>query len=423
MEIKLPCHNSHVLLHLENKYLNGVLQPHALGITSTDQREIVCSAMKHPFGGKKLDDLAKGCNSAVIICSDHTRPVPSKVILPVLLESLHRANPSIDITLLIATGFHRGTTRGELLNKFGEDILNRERIIVHDSTDESMLVHMGALPSGAEFTVNRLAVETDLLLAEGFIEPHFFAGFSGGRKSVLPGICGRKTILGNHCAEFIDSPLARTGILQGNPIHTDMIAAARMVNLRFILNVVLNANKEVVAAFAGDALQAHLEGCRFLASICGVTALPADVVVVTNGGYPLDQNIYQCVKGLTAAEATAKEGAVIIMVAGCVDGTGGDDFYKTLRDTASPAALLAEISRTPSEETKPDQWESQILARILDKHVVILAASCCNRRIVEDMKMLWAPTISGAVDMARWIKGGDASFTVIPDGVSVIIEK
>ena len=204
----------------------------------------------------------------MIIASDHTRPVPSKIIIPPLLEEIRSVNPSADITFLIAAGCHRDTKREELVDKFGEDIVNNETIVVHDCTDRENLVSLGILPSGGELYINRLAYEADLLISEGFIEPHFFAGFSGGRKSVLPGVAARESVLANHCSEFIAHPNARTGILKDNPIHEDMLWAAKRAKLAYIVNVVINEKKEAIYAVAGDVEKAHLAGCEFLYGLC-----------------------------------------------------------------------------------------------------------------------------------------------------------
>lgn len=384
---------------------------------------IVEAAMAQPIGSEKLSTLARGKKTCTIIISDHTRPVPSRDILPPMLRQLREGNPEIEVTLLVATGFHRGTTQEELRQKLGEQILTHERILIHDCRSASSNVCIGTLPSGALCVVDRAAAETDLLIAEGFIEPHFFAGFSGGRKSVLPGICDQVTVLGNHCSRFIDSPCARTGVLDGNPLHRDMLAAARMAKLAFIVNVVIDEEKRTVAAFAGDMEQAHAAGCAFLRQCCEVPAAPADIVITTNGGAPLDQNIYQCVKGLTAAEASAKDGAVLIMCAGLSDGHGGTGFYEALSACESPAALYAAIMQTPQDKTLPDQWESQILARILMHHRVIFVAPAERRKMLEDMKLDWAPDLDAAMALAHADMGTGASVTVIPDGVSVIIQK
>ena len=276
-----------------------------------DGETLVRRAMEEPCGSPRLSELARGKNKIVIIASDHTRPVPSRVIIPPMLEEIRRGNPEAEVTILIATGCHRNTTRAELVAKFGEEIVANERIVIHDCTDDTMLVKLGTLPSGGELLVNRLAAEADLLVAEGFIEPHFFAGFSGGRKSVLPGVAGRATVLANHCSEFIAHPKSRTGILEGNPIHADMLWAAKKAKLAYIVNVVIDEEKKAIYAVAGDVEAAHKKGCDFLSGLCRVAPRWADVVISTNGGYPLDQNIYQAVKGMTAAEATVKEGGVV----------------------------------------------------------------------------------------------------------------
>ncbi len=383
--------------------------------------ELVRAAMEAPIGSAPLAELAKGKASCTIIISDHTRPVPSRDILPPMLEALRQGNPDIQVTLLVATGFHRPTTTAELEAKLGPEIAGKERILVHDAFDPASNVQIGILPSGAPLVIDRAAVETDLLIAEGFIEPHFFAGFSGGRKSVLPGVCDKTTVLGNHCGAFIASPRARTGILEGNPLHTDMIAAAEMAKLAFIVNVVIDDSKKTVAAFAGDFRLAHAAGVAFLRPYCQVPAVPGDIVITSNGGAPLDQNIYQCVKGLTAAEASAKENAVLILCAGLADGHGGEGFYTSLRDCESPEAHFAQCILTPQDQTIPDQWESQILCRILMKHKVIFVSPAERKELLEEMKLSWAPDLDTAVAMAKQDRGEAASITIIPNGISVVV--
>jgi nickel-dependent lactate racemase len=235
-----------------------------------DEETLVRDSLEHPVGTPRLSALAEGKKNIVLIASDHTRPVPSKVIVPQMLAEIRRGSPSADITILVATGCHRETTRAELEHKFGAEIMGREKIVIHDC-DSPDMVCLGKLPSGGDLVINRLAVEADLLTAEGFIEPHFFAGFSGGRKSVLPGIAGRQTVVYNHNAEFIDHPRARTGVIEGNPIHVDMLYAARRAALAFICNVVINAEKKVVYAASGDCDLAHREGA---ALFCRTNAAP-----------------------------------------------------------------------------------------------------------------------------------------------------
>ena len=291
--ILLPYGRGQVPLEVEDGHLAGVLRSGIHGYRPPKVAvELVRESIENPIGSPRLRELAAGRRRITVIASDHTRPVPSRVIMPLLLAEIRAGSPDAEITILVATGLHRATTVDELAGKFGEEIMARERIVVHDCDDTSSLVSLGRLPSGGDLIVNRLAVEADLLVSEGFIEPHFFAGFSGGRKSVLPGIASRATVMYNHNSGFIANPRARTGVLDGNPIHEDMLFAARAAKLAFVVNVVVDAAHEPIFSVAGDCEAAHRAGCEFLASKCRVEAVPADIAVSTNGGYPLDQNIY-----------------------------------------------------------------------------------------------------------------------------------
>lgn len=384
---------------------------------------IVREAMASPIASPRLKELAKGKKDCVIIISDHTRPVPSQDILPAMIEELREASPDIDISLLVATGFHRPTSTEELRKKLGDALYEefKDKIRVHDAHDPSQNVKIGVLPSGPDCIVDKAAVDADLLIAEGFIEPHFFAGYSGGRKSILPGVADAVTVMGNHCSKFIDDPKARTGILEGNPIHEDMVAAARMANLAYIVNVVIDEQKKTVKAFAGDFEKAHHEGCEFLKDYVGVPAKPADIVISINGGYPLDQNAYQSPKGMTAAEASVKDDGVIIMLSSCKDGTGGDFFYHIIADEPDIETAYQKFLATRQEETRPDQWCSQILARIVRAHPVIFVAEPEQKEMIEGLKMQWAPDVKTAYEMAKAIKGEDASLTCIPNGISLVV--
>ncbi len=384
------------------------------------EAELIEDAMKNPVGRESLPALSRGEKNVVVIASDHTRPVPSRLIIPPMLRQIREGNENAEITILIATGCHRGTTKAELLQKFGPEIAERERIVIHDCGDERNMVSIGTLPSGGALKLNRIAAEADLLVSEGFIEPHFFAGFSGGRKSVLPGVASLETVYANHCAAFIESEYARCGILDNNPIHRDMIYAARRANLRYIVNVVINAGHKVVKAFAGDCDSAHREGAAFLESLCKTPPAPADIVIVSNNGYPLDQNIYQAVKGMSTAEATCNPGGVIIMVAKCEDGCGGEAFFNTFRQNPDAAAILREILKVPADKTIADQWQSQIFARILAKHRVILVSDA-EKELVRAMHMLPAKDIAGALEAADRLLARPGSITVIPEGISSII--
>lgn len=420
MKISLPYARTHLTAEIPDSRMLGVFTSQ-LPPVEIPEAECVRRALNAPIDSPRLEELAKGKKTALVITSDHTRPVPSRIIMPQILERLRRGQPDIAVTILIATGFHRATTREELIGKFGEEIVNREHIVVHDSGAAEQLADAGTLPSGGRLRINRLALEADLVVAEGFIEPHFFAGFSGGRKSVLPGIVARETVLANHCSEFINSPYARTGNLENNPLHRDMLFAAQTARLAFIVNVVINARKQIIHAVAGHFERAHLAGCAWLKNLCRVRVPRADVVITSNGGYPLDQNVYQAVKGMTAAETVCRDGGVIIMVASCADGMGGESFYRHLA-AAEPEEVLRRALAVPRTETPPDQWEYQILARVLSRHTVVMVTRDCPHDKLRDIRLRPAATLEEALEIADFLVGKNAKIAVIPDGVSVISE-
>lgn len=419
MNIQFPYGKTHLSYEFEKvNVLTSSIEDYDPKMT---QEALVDAAMAAPEGGVTLRELAKVKNKIVLIASDHTRPVPSKVIVPPMLKEIREGNPNADITILISTGCHRETTKEELISKFGEEIVKNEKIVVHDCDDADNLVNIGTLPSGGECWINRLAVEADLLVAEGFIEPHFFAGFSGGRKSVLPGVAGRETVLANHCSEFIAHSCSRTGILEGNPIHQDMLWAAKKVNLQYIVNVVLNGEKQVIYAVAGELEKAHKKGTDFLSGLCGAETVPADIVISTNGGYPLDQNVYQAVKGMTAAEAAVKEGGVIIMLALSNDGIGGDHFYHQLADERDINKTMDVFLSRGRNETVPDQWQTQIFIRVLQKAKVIFVSQI-EPKLVEAMHMIPASSLDAAMELAGTLVGENPTITAIPDGVAVMVK-
>ena len=384
------------------------------------EEELVREALENPVGTPKLSVMAEGKKNVVVICSDHTRPVPSKIIIPQMLAEIRKGNPNADITLLVSTGLHRLTTQEELISKFGEEIVKAEKIHVHDCDNDEM-INIGRLPSGGTMVINKIAIEADLVVAEGFIEPHFFAGFSGGRKSMFPGVCSRDTVAYNHNSEFIAHPKARTGILKGNPVHIDMLYAARTARLTFICNVIINSDKKIIHAVAGDLENAHLAGVDFLSERCKTKAVPSDIVISTNGGYPLDQNIYQAVKGMSAAEVTVKEGGVIIMLAKSNDGHGGEVFLKTFKEERDVNVLYKQFLETPKEKTIVDQWQSQIFARILKKAKIIYISDAPNE-MVEDLHMTPASSLEEAMSIAKdYLKNPNATVAAIPDGVAVMV--
>ncbi|MGV0167014.1 nickel-dependent lactate racemase [Furfurilactobacillus sp. WILCCON 0119] len=423
VSIKLPYDRQTITATISDENFAGKLVSAAATYkASKGEAELVEASLDNPIASPSLEELAKGKTNIVIISSDHTRPVPSHIITPILLKRIRKVSPDARIRILVATGFHRPSTHEELVNKYGQDIVDNEEIVMHVSTDDASMVKLGKLPSGGDLIVNKVAVEADLLISEGFIESHFFAGFSGGRKAVLPGVASYKTIMANHSGEFINDQHSRPGSLDHNMIHKDMLYAAQKVGLKFILNVVLDEDKHIIGSFAGDLDKAHRTGCEFLETLSHVDKIESDIAVSTNGGYPLDQNIYQAVKGMTAAEATNKKGGVIIMVAGCRDGHGGDGFYHNIADVKDPQEFLDRAVNTPRLETVPDQWTSQILARILVNHHVIVVSDLVEPALITNMHMDLAKTFDEALEKAYEIEGAAAKVTVIPDGLGVIVQ-
>lgn len=424
MKIKLPYGKTFQETEIDDSRIQGILTSHLEEYQpEEDQLTIVKNAMANPIESKKLKELAVGKDKVVILISDHTRPVPSKYILPLMLAEIREGNPDADITLLVATGCHRNSSKDELIFKLGEEIYNNEKIYIHDCDDEDMLVTLDEkLPSGGDIVVNKIAAEADLLVAEGFIEPHFFAGFSGGRKSVFPGCCSRKTVMYNHNSEFIDSQYSRTGNLENNPIHKDMVAAARALGLCYVVNVVINSEKKVIHAVAGDLEKAHEAGTNWLKDKAGVERKEADITITSNGGYPLDQNIYQTVKSMTAAEATLKDDGVIIVCSESGDGTGGDAFHNAFLEERDIEKLYKGFLDTPKIETIPDQWESQILCRILLKAKAVIYVSDYDSKILEDFHFIPVKTLDEAMEKANELMGKDSTVTVIPDGIAVIVK-
>ena len=421
--IKIPYYTSSLDLHVEEENLEAVINAKTDSYDpGKSETELVEEALANPIGTPRLRELAKGKQKVTLVTSDHTRAVPSKLTLPILLREIREGNPDADITILIATGLHRPTTEAEQRRMFGDAIVDHEKIVVNEAFKDEDFAYVRSLPSGAELWVNKVALDCDLLITEGFIEPHFFAGFSGGRKSILPGICNAATVNENHSYKAISSPYSTTGVLAHNPIHEDMVCAARAVNVQFILNVALNGEKKVIAAFAGDLEEAHATGVSFVRKLAQCPSVTGDIVITSNGGYPLDQNLYQSPKAVATAEACCADGGVIIMCASCFDGMGGTHFEKLIvRGTVDE--IDEYLSRIPPKETIPEQWCAQIYSRILKKHKIILVTTYLDHELVRKANMIPASSPDEALAMAYEMMGKDARVVVIPDGVAVLAVK
>lgn len=421
--IPIPYYTSTLALHVEEENLKAVLTAKMHGFhAEKSQEQLVLDALEHPVGSPRLRTLAEGKRKIVIVTSDHTRAVPSKITLPLLLKEIRSGNPDADITILIATGLHRPTTEEEQRRMFGDAIVDHEKIAINNAFAPEQFVELCVLPSGAVFQVNRLAAECDLLVTEGFVEPHFFAGFSGGRKSILPGICSERTVNENHSYKAVSHPRSNSGMLKDNPIHADMLCAAKAVNVQFIFNVALDGEKKIVAAWAGDLEQAHEAGVAFIRQWSQCPVVTGDIVITSNGGYPLDQNLYQSPKAMATAEACAGEDGVIIMCCSCCDGMGGAHFGQLIQ-RGTPDEIDRYLSSIPPEKTIPEQWCTQVCVRVLRKHPVILVTTFLSHDEVRKANMIPASTPDEALEIAYRLKGEQASVVVIPDGVSVLTVK
>ena len=421
--IPIPYYTSTLALHVEEENLKAVLTAKMHGFhAEKSQEQLVLDALEHPVDSPRLRTLAEGKRNIVIVTSDHTRAVPSKITLPLLLKEIRSGNPDADITILIATGLHRPTTEEEQRRMFGDEIVDHEKIAINNAFAPEQFVELCTLPSGAVFQVNRLAAECDLLVTEGFVEPQFFAGFSGGRKSILPGICSERTVNENHSYKAVSHPRSNSGMLKDNPIHADMLCAAKAVNVQFIFNVALDGEKKIVAAWAGDLEKAHEAGVAFIRQWSQCPVVTGDIVVTSNGGYPLDQNLYQSPKAMATAEACAGEDGVIIMCCSCCDGMGGAHFGQLIQ-RGTPDEIDCYLSSIPPEKTIPEQWCTQVCVRVLRKHPVILVTTFLNHDEVRKANMIPASTPDEALEIAYRLKGKQASVVVIPDGVSVLTVK
>lgn len=418
--IPIPYYTSTLNLHVDEENLKAVLTAKMHGFhAEKTQEQLVLDALEHPVGSPRLRELARDKQKIVIVTSDHTRAVPSKITLPLLLKEIRSGNPQADITILIATGLHRPTTEEEQRRMFGDDIVDHEKIAINNAFDPEQFVELCTLPSGAVFQVNKLAAQCDLLVTEGFVEPHFFAGFSGGRKSILPGVCSERTVNENHSYKAVSHPRSNSGMLKDNPIHADMLCAAKAVNVQFIFNVALDGEKKIVAAWAGDLEKAHEAGVAFIRQWSQCPVVTGDIVVTSNGGYPLDQNLYQSPKAMATAEACAGEDGVIIMCCSCCDGMGGAHFGEILQ-RGTPDEIDRYLSEIPPQKTIPEQWCAQVCVRVLRRHQVILVTTFLDHDEVRRANMIPASTPDEALEIAYRLKGEHAGVVVIPDGVSVL---
>jgi nickel-dependent lactate racemase len=418
MQIRLAYGRNGLELVLPDAYNVTVIEPKYLpGLP--DQALAIQEALQNPIGLPPLAEFVKPSDRVGIIFSDITRPTPHPLILSAVLQALARV-PRANITLFNALGTHRTNTAEELDGMLGAEIAGGYRIVQNNAFDPATQVHLGSSSFGHEIWINRELVECDVKILTGFIEPHFFAGFSGGGKAVMPGMAGLRTILGNHDAGMIGSPCSTWGITHGNPIWEEIQQAAGHLQNLFLVNVTMNREKQVTGVFAGDLLRAHAAGCAFARDTAMVpTPQPFDIVITTNSGYPLDLNLYQTVKGMSAAAQVVRQGGAIIAASECWDGVPEHGMYGCLlREAGSPQELLDKITTPGFQEL--DQWQAQIQALIQQKAEVYVHSARLTEEQVRSALFLPSASIENTLValMARY--GPQASICVLPEGPQTI---
>jgi nickel-dependent lactate racemase len=381
-----------------------------------DEGAVLRAALQAPVAGPRLRELVRPGQTVAISMCDGTRAQPRDAMIPAVLDELAGIVPDSDVVVLVATGTHRGNTEAEIRAMLGDAVAGRVRVVNHDARDRSSLVYLGEHGRGVPVWVNRLWVEADVRITTGFVEPHFFAGFSGGPKLVTPGLAGLETVLVLHDAARIGDPRATWGVLEGNPVHEDIRAAASAAPPHFSFDVILNRAQRVIAAFAGEMRAMHAAACA-AARDYAMRPVPApfDVVVTSNSGFPLDQNLYQAVKGMSAAAKVVKPGGLIVCAAECRDGFPGHGSYRELLQThASPRAFLQAIAQ--SDHVTPDQWQVQIQANIQDHARVVMHTGHLTDAELRGVHLEQTHDIAATVAA----EGMSASVCVLPEGPQTI---
>jgi nickel-dependent lactate racemase len=384
-----------------------------------DARATLLQAIRSPLGRLPLRDLVSAGQKVAISVCDITRAQPRTETIEALFEEMPHVDPK-DVTILIATGTHRTNTDQELERMLGREILGRYRVINHNSRERSTLSRVGVTSTGVEVYLNREWLGADVRITTGFVEPHFFAGFSGGPKMVAPGLAGLDTVMTLHDARHIGHPKATWGITEGNPIHDDVREIAGMVTVHFAVDVTLNREQKITAAFAGDIFAEHRAACAY-AKDTAMRQVPSpfDVVVTTNSGYPLDQNLYQAVKGMSAAAKIVKPGGTIIAAAECRDGLPSHGSYgAVLASAANPEALLAMIC-APGYSV-PDQWQVQVQAQIQTKAKVLVKTTGLGPSEIRAAHFTPIDDVSEAVRASLDRAGQESTLCVLPQGPQTI---
>ncbi|MFW6150028.1 MAG: nickel-dependent lactate racemase [Chloroflexota bacterium] len=380
----------------------------------SDERAAIVQALRNPIGAKPLRDSVTRGDKIVVLTTDNTRACPDDRLLPPILSELECSVRRKDITILVALGLHRPLDNHELAGLLGRDIVENYTVLNHDAEDVS---YIGRTSRDTPVEINNRVLEADFIVSTGFIEPHFFAGFSGGRKSIAPGVFSRRSAYVNHGYRMIADPRSCAGILDGNPIHEDMVEQALMARLGFIVNVLLNQERQITHVVAGDPTAAHEKGCELERQVAGVHVDgEVDVTITTNSGAPLDLDLYQTVKGMDNASLITREGGVVIIASSCSDGVGPQQFVDLHASASSPTGVLEKIER---EEPIGVQWQNQILARTqLNNEIYLLCG--LEDRLVEQVMVTPISSVEEGLDRAFHKLGRDARVAVIPEGPLVL---
>ncbi len=418
MRIKLAYGKTGLPLELDDALDVTVVEP-AFVTALADPEAEVRGELEEPIGSPPLRERVRPGTRVGVVFSDITRPSPSRLLVGAVLEILDGI-PGVEIILFNALGTHRPNTEAELRSMLGDDIVARRRIVQNDAFNPSAQVGAGVTSKGHEIRLNAEFMACDLKILTGFIEPHLFAGFSGGGKAIMPGMAGQRTVLGNHDAGMVGHPQAIWGVTHGNPIWEEVREVAGKAGRLFLLNVTLNRDKAVTGVFAGDLDKAHSAGCAFVkCSAMVLVPRPFDIVITTNSGYPLDINLYQSVKGMRAAERIVRPGGAIVIAASCPDGIPEHGLYgKLLRESRSPRELLDRIC-TPGF-LEQDQWEAQVQALVQLNADVYVRSDGLTDDQIRGALLLPCRRIEDTVAELIGKYGRGASICVLPEGPQTI---
>jgi nickel-dependent lactate racemase len=379
-----------------------------------DEHDAFQAALRAPIASAALAQRVRPQDRIAIIISDITRPTPNERIVPWILEELSFI-PRSQFVILNGTGSHRANTRAELVQMLGEEIVDTVKIVNHSAFEAETLAYRGTSPSGVPVWINRDYLEADFRIVTGFIEPHFFAGFSGGAKGVIPGLAGLETIQSLHNAPLIGDPRATWAVLKGNPVHEGIRECVGMCPPEFMVNVTLDQQRRITAVFAGDYVQAHYAGCDVvLQQAMQTVEQPFDIVITSNNGYPLDQNLYQSVKGMTAAAQIVRQGGAIVMLAECRDGLPDHGSFKTILQMRETPLALLDMINGPDFQMH-DQWEVQKQALVQLQADVYLHSSL-PEDLVRVAKLLPAPDVQATIGRLLAQYGPAARVAVLPEG-------